>query len=975
MRSDLVMSGSYDYGLVALSIVIAMLGSYATINLAGRVSASHGGSRLSWRIGGATAMAIGTWAMHYTSMLAFSLPVPIRYDWPMALLSFLPSLLASAVALVVVIRPKMKSRRAFVASFFIGGGIAALHYTAMASMRFQGMHRYSPALVTLSVLLAMLFALLSVWLTFLFRDEPRGWKLRKLGSTALMGTAIWAMHYTGMASASFVESATAPNLSHAVMISSLGAAGIGAVALTVLIVALLTSAFDRIQKGKVLLDELFEQAPQAVALMSSDYRVIRVNKGFTQIFGYSPKEAIGRHLRDLILPNDLQDEVQKFNELMASGQRVETEAVRRRKDESLLYVSILQVPVRLPGEGTAVYAIYRDITEHQRVEQRLREYEKAVEGLDEMIVVIDRDYRYVVANRAFLKYRGLEKEQLVGRRIPDMLHPGVFENIAKPKLDECFEGHIVKYEMRYNYDSTLGERDLSVSYFPIEGPRGVDRVACILKDITEAKRAEEALRSSETKFRRLLDSSIVGVVFWDLHGSLFSANDLFLKMIGYSRGELEQGRLSWKDITPPEYVAVDEKAIAELLATGYCTPFEKEYIRKDGSRVSVLIGSAMLEGQKDKGSSFIMDITERKQVEEQLRQSEERFRQMAESITEVFWMTNPNKSQILYVSPAYEKIWGRTRQSVYEHPTTWLDAVHPDDRQRVKRAVMTQQTLGAYDEEYRIIQPDGSVRWIRDRAFPINDAEGRVYRVTGIAEDNTERKFAEEKIKATSAQLRALSARLQSAREDEARRIAREVHDELGATLSSLRWDLEDIGEAVSRSAERLQVEELSDRIAAMIDLIDTTINTVRRIASELRPIGLDALGLKETIEWQAQQFQERTGIVVECDFDQESIDLKGEQATAAFRIFQEALTNILRHAQATTVSIELRNENEGFSFTICDNGRGITQEETSSGRSLGLLGMRERAHLIGGSVKITGTEGNGTVVTLRIPVSNQQSV
>src|SRR6185503_15395701 len=234
MNPETIMFGHYDYRLVALSILIAMLGSYATIDLAARVKASHGGSRLSWRIGGATAMAIGTWAMHYTGMLGFSLPVPIRYDWPTSLLSFLPSLLASSVALLVVIRPKMESRRAFVASFFIGGGIAALHYTAMASMRFQGMHRYSPALVTLSVLLAMLFALLSVWLTFLFRDGPRGWKLRKCASVALMGTAIWAMHYTGMASASFMKSDTAPDLSHAVLISSLGAAGLGAVALMVL---------------------------------------------------------------------------------------------------------------------------------------------------------------------------------------------------------------------------------------------------------------------------------------------------------------------------------------------------------------------------------------------------------------------------------------------------------------------------------------------------------------------------------------------------------------------------------------------------------------------------------------------------------------------------------------------------------------------------------------------------------------------
>src|SRR3984893_10525201 len=257
--SDLVMVGYYNYGLVALSILIAMLGSYATIEIAERVKANHGAARLSWRIGGAMAMASGTWAMHYTGMLAFRLPVPTSYDWPTSLLSFLPSLLASAIALIVVIRPKMESPQAFVASIFIGGGIAALHYTAMTSMRFQGMDRYSPALVTLSVVLAMVFALLSIWLTFLFRDGPRGWKLRKVGSVALLGTAIWVMHYTGMASATFIDSGTEPDLSHAVRISALSAAGIGAVALSVLAVALLTSTWDRLQEGKEQLKATSEQ--------------------------------------------------------------------------------------------------------------------------------------------------------------------------------------------------------------------------------------------------------------------------------------------------------------------------------------------------------------------------------------------------------------------------------------------------------------------------------------------------------------------------------------------------------------------------------------------------------------------------------------------------------------------------------------------------------------------------------------------
>lgn len=140
---------------------------------------------------------------------------------------------------------------------------------------------------------------------------------------------------------------------------------------------------------------------------------------------------------------------------------------------------------------------------------------------------------------------------------------------------------------------------------------------------------------------------------------------------------------------------------------------------------------------------------ERRQAEEQLRQSEERFRQLAENITEVFWMTNPDKNEMLYVSPGYEKIWGRSCRSLYDRPITWMDAIHPEDRERVATSALIHQRLGTYDEAYRIIRPDGSIRWIRDRAFPIKDRSGRVYRLTGIAEDITARNEAEEALRAS----------------------------------------------------------------------------------------------------------------------------------------------------------------------------------------------------------------------------------
>jgi signal transduction histidine kinase len=211
---------------------------------------------------------------------------------------------------------------------------------------------------------------------------------------------------------------------------------------------------------------------------------------------------------------------------------------------------------------------------------------------------------------------------------------------------------------------------------------------------------------------------------------------------------------------------------------------------------------------------------------------------------------------------------------------------------------------------------------------------------------------------------------MQSAKEEEGTRIAREIHDELGGALTSLRWDLGSFDKVISESGDPSQLQALRERIETMLRLTGTTIETVKRISSELRPSILDDLGLVEAIEWQARQFQDRTGIICRCDCSLENLDLGREQSTAVFRILQEALTNILRHAQATIVDIAIKAEAGEFVLSITDNGRGITENKKSDSQSLGLLGMRERAHLIGGNIDITGSDGKGTVVTVRIPIS-----
>ena len=255
------LSGSYNYALVALSVFIAMFAAYAALDLAARVTAATRWTRAIWLLGGAAAMGIGIWSMHYIGMLAFVLPIPVAYHWPTVLLSLIAAILASVIALHVVSRQNMSVSRAVAGSVLMGAGIASMHYIGMAAMRIPAVSQFNPFLVVLSVVLAVLISLGALSIAFQFRHEKRGIGWEKIAGAIVLGAAIPVMHYTGMAAASFTPSSMPADLSHAVSISVVGTAGIAAVTFIVLGLALLTSSVDRrfaeqkLQRSEAYLEE------------------------------------------------------------------------------------------------------------------------------------------------------------------------------------------------------------------------------------------------------------------------------------------------------------------------------------------------------------------------------------------------------------------------------------------------------------------------------------------------------------------------------------------------------------------------------------------------------------------------------------------------------------------------------------------------------------------------------------------------
>jgi PAS domain S-box-containing protein len=269
------------------------------------------------------------------------------------------------------------------------------------------------------------------------------------------------------------------------------------------------------------------------------------------------------------------------------------------------------------------------------------------------------------------------------------------------------------------------------------------------------RRSDDSLRQSEDRYRRLVDLSPDAVLIVQ-DGKVIFANPAAITLLGGGDEANVVGRPALAFLHPDEHRVVAAR-MAEALDGERHTIFqERRYRRFDGEALDLEIAATLYPDPAGPAIQIIIrDISERKKAEAASHESEERFRQIAESIDEVFWITPPDKNRMIYVSPAYEQIWGRPCSELYVNPRNWLTAIHPDDRDRVIAAAMTKQSLGTYDEEYRIVRPDGRERWIRDRAFPLRDETGAIYRVVGLAEDITARKAVESEIRGLSEQLEA----------------------------------------------------------------------------------------------------------------------------------------------------------------------------------------------------------------------------
>lgn len=362
-------------------------------------------------------------------------------------------------------------------------------------------------------------------------------------------------------------------------------------------------------------------------------------------------------------------------------------------------------------------------------------------------------------------------------------------------------------------------------------------------------------------------------------------------------------------------------------------------------------------------------LSRRRKAEEALRLSQQRFESVALATTDAIWELNLD-TKVVWWNEGIQKLFGYRPEDVSSKFDWWLQRVHPDDRDRVTASIHRVVESGAksWTGEYRFRKQDNNYATVLDRGFIVRDAAGKPLRLVGGITDISERRLAEKALEGSRQQLRALAARLQSSREDERAKVAREIHDELGQTLTALKLNLDWLEGKIAQREHDAMLNPLLDRVVESGAITETAIESVQRISADLRPALLDNLGLFAALKEEASRFQQRSGIRCEVELPSEQLTVPPETATAVFRVFQEALTNVARHAQAAASRISLTIHKGQIILKIEDDGVGIRREAIGERRSLGLLGMNERAAALGGSIDIEPLTPHGTRVTLRLP-------
>lgn len=568
----------------------------------------------------------------------------------------------------------------------------------------------------------------------------------------------------------------------------------------------------------------------------------------------------------------------------------------------------------------------------KKAEDDLRESENKFSAIaataTDAIIIVDNEGNISYWNPSAEKIFGYSAQDAIGRPLHRFLAPQKssaryekgFSEFVKGGIRPAI-GNIVEFSA-VRKEGT--EFPIEVSLSALELKNRWHAVA-IIRDITDRKRAEEELKKHRDHLEDLVEER---------------TNEL--------RRTNEQLQQEIAERTRIESELRDHRDHLDLMVKERTTELRK--------------------ANKD----LRAEVMRRIQMEKDLIESQRFVQRIADATPTLLYLYDVIEDKNIYINERVYDILGYTPEEVKKMGGAFFKTIlHPDDSSVIAsiwRRMDDAEDGDIVESEFRLKNCHNEWRWFHSRDVIFKrSGDGRLKLILGIAQDITERKEAEGELRASREQLRILLAHLQFVREEERTRISREIHDELGQSLTALKMDLSWLVKRLDKDQKQLY-----DKAQLMSKLIDMNIQTVKRISTELRPGLLDDLGIAAALEWQAEEFKERTGIQCDIAVNPEDISLERNLSTTIFRVFQETLTNVVRHANATKVKITLKQNNGDLILQVKDNGKGITEKQLSSPKSIGLIGMRERVTFLGGRLKITGDRNKGTTVTVSIPMNDK---
>jgi PAS domain S-box-containing protein len=573
-----------------------------------------------------------------------------------------------------------------------------------------------------------------------------------------------------------------------------------------------------------------------------------------------------------------------------------------------------------------------------------------------MWVLKTSDHKFLSVNQAAINHYGYSREEFYNLTAADIRPPEDKESYLQHRITQHIGPHQEGIWKHRKKDGSL----ITVEIFADDIVYDNQPARLILaNDITEKQKAEEETAKSEIRFRNTLDKMLEGVQIYDCNWNCLYLNDAVTKQGPYSKEEVMARSMleNYPGIEQTELFKIFQECIANDKARHIEYEFTFPDLSKKWFELSL---------QPIPEGLFILsiDITERKKVEEDLRLSLKEISDYKYALDESSIVAITDQKGIIhYANENFCKISKYTHDELIGQDHRIVNSgYHP--KEFIRNLWKTISGGHIWRGELKNKAKDGTIYWVDTTIVPFLNEHNKPYQYVAIRADITERKKAEEDLLQLNEQLRNLTAHLQTIRETERTNMAREIHDELGQQLTSLKMDISWL-----KNKTKTESPHINQKTDGMLEIINDAIRTVRKIVVALRPGILDDLGLEAALEWQAKEFEQRAGI--HCFFKASVTHEKFSQQinTTVFRIFQEALTNVMRYANATEVKAELYESNDELILKIKDNGIGIDDADKNKKTSFGLMGMKERASMLHGEFSVDKLPEGGTGITLKIPL------